>query len=360
MRPSLVSPAGPTSAASRRPSPLGQQPRAKAPLPRPPRPGQALLRAVSRPPPQTASRPHRPKPSGAPLPPLQPTGASARAPPPAEVSGAGAAGKAPPPPRPTSARPVRRRAGLTPGRWVRREAVPLLCGSGVRPDGRRYIEAGGRSWAQARRPVRSLSAPPARLTTALGSHQPSDAPPLRGVRGGPRAKGALVKETRGEQSLKGARAGEQREAGRGRLPSACEQSARAGPERACGHLERRGDCVAVAEAKAGGGEGRGGRARRALGSSCERLCGQRDPLSTVRAVSSVTDLGCPGQDVHAAVGPIQVHVPEGRVLRPDPGSGQRREDGECGSVSAPSPTPTVLSVFFLAACSPPRQALNPA
>uniref|UniRef100_A0A8B9XSW6 ADP-ribosylation factor-related protein 1 n=1 Tax=Bos mutus grunniens TaxID=30521 RepID=A0A8B9XSW6_BOSMU len=95
MRPSLVSPAGPTPAASRRPSPLGQQPRAKAPLPRTPPPGQALLRAVSRPPPQTASGPHRPKPPGAPLPPLQPTGASAREPPPAEVSGAGAAGKAP-------------------------------------------------------------------------------------------------------------------------------------------------------------------------------------------------------------------------------------------------------------------------
>lgn len=247
MRPSLVSPAGPTPAASRRPSPLGQQPRAKAPLPRPPPPGQALLRAVSRPPPQTASRPHRPKPPGAPLPPLQPTGTSARAPPPAEVSGAGAAGKAP-----TS--PAYQRASRQAPRGVSAGSVGQARGGFPAPrlggpaGGRRYIEAGGRSWAQARRPVRSLSAPPARLTTALGSHQSSDAPSLRGARRGRGPKRALVRETRGEQSLKGARAGEQLEAGRDRLPSACEQSALAGPEWACEHLERGADSVAFAEA----------------------------------------------------------------------------------------------------------------
>lgn len=49
------------------------------------------------------------------------------------------------PPRPTSARPVGRRAGSAWGRWVRREAVPRLRGSAARPGGRRYIEGGGRS-----------------------------------------------------------------------------------------------------------------------------------------------------------------------------------------------------------------------
>ena len=58
----------------------------------------------------------------------------------------------------------------------------------------------------------------------------------------------MVRETQGEQSLKGARAGEQREAGRDGLPFACEQSALAGPEWTCEHLERLADSVAFAEA----------------------------------------------------------------------------------------------------------------
>ena len=173
MRPSLVSPAGPTPEASRRPSPLGQQPRAKAPSPRPPRPGQALLRAVSRPPPQMACRPHRPKPAGLtgqsrPASRFRPC--SPQALPPEsrrrrKYLARGLPGRLGP-------SPADLRASRQEPRGVGGSGARRFPGSAARPGGRRYIEAGGRSWAQARRPIRSLSAPPARLTAARGNHQP--------------------------------------------------------------------------------------------------------------------------------------------------------------------------------------------
>lgn len=65
-----------------------------------------------------------------------------------------------------------------------------------------------------------------------------------------------------------------------------------------------------------------------------RACTERG-VGPGRRSSRVTGLsGCAGQDVHAAVGPVQVHVPEGRVLHPDPGSGQCRQDGVCLSRSS--------------------------
>ncbi|XP_043335931.1 ADP-ribosylation factor-related protein 1 isoform X1 [Cervus elaphus] len=74
--------------------------------------------------------------------------------------------------------------------------------------------------------------------------------------------------------------------------------------------------------------------------TCARPVGRRAGLARGRWVrrEAVPRLGGPArrsQDVHAAVGPIQVHVPEGRVLRPDPGSGQRREDDLLGAVKDP-------------------------
>ncbi|XP_058418248.1 ADP-ribosylation factor-related protein 1 isoform X1 [Diceros bicornis minor] len=76
----------------------------------------------------------------------------------------------------------------------------------------------------------------------------------------------------------------------------------------------------------------GGRSRECSGPDLG--CQQAGQAGAGRSV--VTGLSrCPGQDVHAAVGPVQVHVSEGRVLHPDLGSGQCREDDLSGAVKNP-------------------------
>lgn len=177
--------------------PLGLPPRAQAQTPSPP----ALLCAVSRPPPQTASRPHRPKTPRARFRPR-----NRQALPPErrrrKCLARGPPGRLRPSP---GGQPASRRAprGVSVGSEGQARcgsagsSAPRLRG----PAGRAQVSRVGRAELGP-----GPAAGPQSVRAALHPHP--CAPPLKGARGGPGARRAARGETRAERSPRGARAGE--------------------------------------------------------------------------------------------------------------------------------------------------------